>query len=520
MNISTGLVLGVAGSCVALFALGWLVAGWVRGRRAKDTRQRAEEILSDARREAEREKNQFLLRAKEEWFRARDEKERDLKERIRKFEAREQRLSEAEKQLQRKEDSLKQREGSLSRQENSLQARREALKVKEDEYAQLLSQCNVELSRVAHLAPDEAKERLLENLRKEFRAEAAQLYKSIIDTARENANKEAREIITRAIERNASDHTTETTVAVVNLPSDEIKGRIIGKDGRNIKTFESLTGVKVIVDDTPEAVVLSSFDPVKREIARLALQRLVQNGKIYPQRVEDAVSKAEQEVEKQIWRAGNEAIAEVGVGRMHPDLIRTLGRLHFRTSYGQNVLQHSIEVAKIAGALAAQLKFDVRLAKRAGLMHDIGKAVSQNTEGTHTQIGIEIAEKYSEDPVVVNAIAAHHEDEEATSLITVLVCAADAISGARPGARRDTLDGYVRRIEKLEKIADSFDNVAKAYAISAGREIRVMVQPERVSDAEARLLARDLASKIQADLEYPGEVKVTVIRECRAVSYA
>jgi ribonuclease Y len=520
MDMSTGVILGIVGSWLVVFAVGWLLAGWVRERRLKDTRQRAEELLAETRREAEREKQKFLLRAKEEWFRARDEKEKDLKQRLRKLEIKEQQLVETEKQLQRKEDSLKQREGNLTRQENSLEARRAALKVKEEEYSQLLSRYNVELSRVARLSPEEAKERLLENLRKEFRAEASQLYKSIIDRARENANKEAREIITRAIERNASDQTLETTVAVVNLPSDEIKGRIIGKDGRNIKTFESLTGVKVIVDDTPEAVVLSSYDPVKREIARVALQRLVQNGKIHPQRVEEAVAKAEQEVEKQIWRAGNEAVASVGVGRMHPDLIRILGRLHFRTSYGQNVLQHSIEVARITGALAAELKLDVRLAKRAGLLHDIGKAVSQNTEGTHTQIGIEIAQKYKEDPVVINAIAAHHEDEEATSLITVLVSAADAISGARPGARRDTLDGYVRRIEKLEKIADSFDAVAKAYAISAGREIRVMVQPERVSDPEAMLLARDIAKKIQSDLEYPGEVKVTVIRESRAVSYA
>lgn len=520
MDLSTVSILAIVASWLVVFAIGWLVAGWVRDRKSKEAREQAEQILAEARREAEREKHQVLLKAKEEWFRVRDEKERELKKRLRRLETKEQQFAETEKELQRKEDALRQREGALARQEHSLEARRAALKVKEEEYSELLARYNTELSRVARLSLEEAKERLLENLRKEFRAEAAQLYKSIIERARENANKEAREIITRAIERNASDHTVETTVAVVNLPSDEIKGRIIGKDGRNIKTFESLTGVKVIVDDTPEAVVLSSFDPVKREIARIALQRLVQNGKIHPQRVEEAVNRATQEVEKQIWRAGNEAVAEVGVGRIHPELIRMLGRLHFRTSYGQNVLQHCIEVAKVTGALAAELKLDVRLAKRAGLLHDIGKAVSQNTEGTHTQIGIEIAKKYNEDPVVINAIAAHHQDEEATSLITVLVSAADAISGARPGARRDTLDGYVRRIEKLERIADSFDAVAKAYAISAGREIRVMVQPERVSDAEARLLARDIAKRIQSDLEYPGEVKVTVIRECRAVSYA
>jgi ribonuclease Y len=309
-------------------------------------------------------------------------------------------------------------------------------------------------------------------------------------------------------------------VSVVPLPSEEVKGRIIGREGRNIKAFEQATGVKVIVDDTPEAVVLSAFDPVRREVARLSLEKLINNGKIHPQRIDEIVAQAEQEVDKSIWRAGNEAIANVGIGKVHPELIRTLGRLYYRTSYGQNVLSHSQEVAHVCGMMAAELKLDVKLAKRAALMHDIGKAISQNQEGTHTQLGMELAKKYNEDPVVINAIGSHHEDIPADNLISLLVSAADAISGSRPGARRDTLDGYVKRIDKLEKVADGFESVSKAYAISAGREIRVMVQPEKINDAEADLLASDIAKKIQQELEYPGQIKVTVIRESKATAYA
>ncbi|RMD98750.1 MAG: ribonuclease Y, partial [Calditrichaeota bacterium] len=297
-------------------------------------------------------------------------------------------------------------------------------------------------------------------------------------------------------------------------------GRIIGRDGRNIKTFEQLSGVKLIVDDTPEAVVLSSFDPVKREIARIALEKLIQNGKIHPQRIEETLKQAEQEVEKTVWRAGNEVVAAVGIGKIHPDLIRTLGKLYYRTSYGQNVLMHSKEVALLCGTMAAELRLDTKLAKRSGLLHDIGKAVSQSQEGTHTQLGYELCKKYNENPIVLNAIASHHEDVPADNLYSVLVAAADAISGSRPGARRDTLEGYVRRIERLEKLADSFYGVEKSYAISAGRELRVIVQPEKVSDAQADLLASEIAKKIQEDLDYPGQVKVTVIRESRAATYA
>lgn len=488
-----------------------------RLRRAKST---ARELLNEAQREAEHKKKQFLNQAKEEWFRTRDEQESKLKQRHKKVEEREDRLDEREKKLQRREDILKQREGLVSQKEHEISSQREALHTKEEELHRLIQQQNSELSRIAQFSIEEAKQLLLENLRIEFTKDAADIYKEIVDRAKDNANREARRILTMSIERLAAEHAAETSVSVVALPSEEVKGRIIGRDGRNIKTFEQLTGVKVIVDDTPEAVVLSAFDPVRREVARQALEKLIDNGKIHPQRIEEIVAQAEAEVEKAMWREGNQAVASVGIGKIPPDLIRMLGRLYFRGSYGQNVLTHSIEVANLCGFMAAELKMDAKLAKRAGLLHDIGKAVSQNQEGTHTQLGMELAKKYNEDPVVINAIGSHHEDIPADNLISVLVSTADAISGSRPGARRDTLEGYVKRIEKLEKVADSFEAVAKAYAISAGRELRVMVQPEKISDAEADLLAADIAKKIQNELEYPGQIKVTVIRETKATAYA
>ncbi|RMD86627.1 MAG: ribonuclease Y [Calditrichaeota bacterium] len=504
---------------LGLFVTGWFVSNIYYKIKYKKARKTAEEIIAEAEREAERAKHKAVIQAKEKWYAVRDEQEKRIKAKQRKLDDLERQLLDTERSLSRKENLLNHKENKLLALERKLEDRKESLKNKEAELDRIIQQQNATLSRVAQLSIEEAKQLLLENLSKEYKAEAAQIYKELVDTARENALKEARKIITMAIEKSAADHCVETTVSVVNLPSEEVKGRIIGKDGRNIKAFEMATGIKVIVDDTPEAVVLSGFDPVKREVARIALENLIRSNKINPQRIEDVVKDAEEEVEKLIWRAGNEAVAKVGVGRMHPELIRMLGRLKYRTSYGQNVLQHSIEVATLVGAMAAELKLDVKLARRAGLLHDIGKAVSQNAEGTHTQLGVEIAKKYKEDPVVINAIASHHEDVPATSLISVLVSAADSISGSRPGARRDTLDGYIRRIESIEKVADSFDLVAKAYAISAGREVRVMVKPEKVTDAEAELLARDIAKKIESDLEYPGQIKVTVIRESRAVSY-
>ncbi|MFQ5824910.1 MAG: ribonuclease Y [bacterium] len=520
MDISLVSVLSYVSLGLVLFVFGWFASDFISKKKFKNAKIQAEEIISEARKNAERTKNKVILKAKEEWFKIRDEQENRLKSRQKKSEDLERELLEKVKSLSRKENAISQKESKLNNKETVLLEQKEALKTKEVGLNRIIQQQNNTLSKLTQISIEEAKAILLENLKKEYKAEAAQIYKDYIDKVRENATKEARKIITMAIEKNAADHCVETTVSVVSLPSEEVKGRIIGRDGRNIKAFEMATGVKVIVDDTPEAVVLSGFDSVRREVARLALENLIKNNKIHPQKIEEVVKNAEKEVKKLIWRAGNEAIAKVGVGRMHPDLIRMVGRLKYRTSYGQNVLQHSVEVATLTGAMATELKLEVKLAKRAGLLHDIGKAVSQNMEGTHTEIGIEIAKKYKEDPVVINAIASHHEDEVPTSLISVLVGAADSISGARPGARRDTLDGYIRRIENLEKVADSFDLVAKAYAISAGREVRVIVQPEKVSDAQADLLARDIANKIQTDLEYPGQIKVTVIRETRALSYA
>ena len=515
----SNLIITAAVGLVA-FAAAWFLAQAVIQARLRKAQGTAVDILEQAKKEADRQKNQIIVKAKEEWFRHRDEQENQFKQRLRKVEESEARAEERDKKLNRREDTLKQRENLAVQKEHEVGAQRETLRLKEEEAVRLIKQQQAELTRISQFSIDEAKQQLFENLRRDFNKEAADLYKTIVDEAKTNATREAKRILTMTIESIASEHASETSVSVVPLPSEEVKGRIIGREGRNIKAFEQATGVKVIVDDTPEAVVLSAFDPVRREVARLSLEKLINNGKIHPQRIDEIVAQAEQEVDKSIWRAGNEAIANVGIGKVHPDLIRTLGRLYYRTSYGQNVLAHSQEVAHVCGMMAAELKLDVKLAKRAALMHDIGKAISQNQEGTHTQLGMELAKKYNEDPVVINAIGSHHEDIPADNLISLLVSAADAISGSRPGARRDTLDGYVKRIDKLEKVADEFEFVSKAYAISAGREIRVMVQPEKIGDAEADLLASDIAKKIQQELEYPGQIKVTVIRETRATSYA
>jgi ribonuclease Y len=520
MELTTTSIIGYAVTAVLFMLAGWIASNFIGRLGIRVANQKSKEIIAEAERKAERAKQKIILEAKEQWYKTRDEFEKKLKGRQAKIEQIEQDYFEKSKKLKRRDNEISQRERGLKSKERSLLEQKEALKTKETELSKIIHEQNMTLSRIAQVSMDDAKERLMENLKRDYKDEAAEIFKELVDKAKENAAKEARKIITMAIEKNAADHCVETTVSVIPLPTEELKGRIIGRDGRNIKAFEQATGVKVIVDDTPEAVVLSAFDPVRREVARLALDKIISNNKVNPQKIEEIVRAAEKEVEKTIWRAGNESIAKLGVGRMHPELIKTLGRLRFRSSYGQNVLQHCEEVAFLTGAMAAELKLDVKLAKRAGLLHDIGKAESQEKEGTHTQIGIEIAKKYNENSVVINAIASHHEDEAATSLISTLVACADSISGARPGARRDTLDGYVRRIDNLEKVADSFDLVTKAYAISAGREVRVIVQPEKVSDAQASLLASEIAQKIHSDLEYPGQIKVTVIRESRAVSYA
>jgi len=520
MNLGSDNMLLSLATVMLFVGVGWALAVVTAHLRKRSAKSQAEQIVTESRKRGDREKQKVILQAKEEWFRVRGEEENKLKARQRELDLREKEIANSEKTMLRHENELSQQESAIRSKERELEEQKEAFKTKEHELTKLLREQNLALSRVANFTQEEARELLLENLKRDYKKEAANIYKEMVNKAKDNASREAKKIITMAIEKNAADHCVETTVSVVPLPSDDLKGRIIGRDGRNIKAFEQATGVKVIVDDTPEAVVLSGFDPVRREVARLALNKIISNNRVHPNKIEEMVRSAEKEVDKMIWRAGNEIIARLGVGRVHPDLIKILGRLRFRSSYGQNVLQHCEEVATLTGAMAAELKLDVKLAKRAGLLHDIGKAMSQDQEGTHVQIGLEIGKKFKEGPVVLNAIASHHEDEPKTSLISELVACADSISGARPGARRDTLDGYIRRIENLEKVADSFDLVNKAYAISAGREVRVMVQPEKVSDAEANLLAAEIAQKIESELEYPGQIKVTVIREIRAVSYA
>ena len=475
--------------------------------------EKARQIIDEALRTAETKKREALLEAKEEALRMKNDSEREARDRR----AEVQRY---EKRVLAKEEALDKKAGALENREARLAAKEEDLKKKHAEADHILGQRVQELERISGLTSEQAKEYLLKTVEDEVKIDTAKLYKELESRAKEDAGKKAKEYVVTAIQRCAADYVAETTISVVQLPNDEMKGRIIGREGRNIRALETMTGVDLIIDDTPEAVILSGFDPIRREVARIALEKLIVDGRIHPARIEEMVEKAQREVEAIIREEGESACLEVGVHGIHPELVRLLGRMKFRSSYGQNALKHSIEVAYLTGFLAGEVGVDVRIAKRAGLLHDIGKSIDHEVEGSHVQIGADLCRKYKESQTVINAVEAHHGDVEPESLIACLVQAADAISAARPGARRETLETYTKRLKQLEDITNSFKGVDKSFAIQAGREIRIMVVPEQVSDADMVLMARDISKQIEAELEYPGQIKVSLIRESRVVDYA
>jgi ribonuclease Y len=475
--------------------------------------EQAKKIIDNAHRTAAEKKKEALLEAKDEIHKARNEAEKEIKERRNE-------ISRQERRIQQKEENLDKKTESVEKKEEKMNEKMKELDVQKEKVEKVRVQQLEELERISGLSVEEAKQFLLKNVESEVRHEAAIMIRDIESQAKEEAEKKAKNIIGLAIQKCAADHVAETTVSVVSLPSDEMKGRIIGREGRNIRTIESLTGVELIIDDTPEAVIISSFDPIRREVARLALEKLIMDGRIHPARIEEMVERAQKEVDATIKQEGEQATFDTGVHGLHPELIKLLGRLRFRTSYGQNVLKHSIEVAHVAGIMAGELGVDVTLAKRAGLLHDIGKAVDHEIEGSHVTIGVDLARKYKESQSVIHAIEAHHGDVEAQSVVACLVQAADAISAARPGARRENIETYIKRLQKLEEIATSFDGVEKSFAIQAGREVRIMVKPDRIGDGDMEFIAREIVKKIESEMEYPGQIKVNIIRETRTVAYA
>ena len=474
---------------------------------------KAREIIDEALKTAEAKKREGLLEVKEESIRTKNELDREIKERRAE-------VTRYERHVQQKEENIDKKTDAIEKKEAYLAKREEEMRKQKEEISRLNEQRVQELERISGLTSDQAKDYLLKIVEDDVKHESAKMIKEMEHRAKEEADKKAKEYVVNAIQKCAADHVSEATISVVQLPSDEMKGRIIGREGRNIRTLETLTGVDLIIDDTPEAVVLSGFDPIRREVARIALEKLIVDGRIHPARIEEMVEKAQREVETMIKEEGEAAVLEVGVHGIHPELVRLLGKMKFRTSYGQNALKHSIEVAHLSGLLAAELGLDVRLAKRAGLLHDIGKAVDHEMEGSHIQLGAELCRKYKESATVINAVESHHGDVEPTSLIACIVQAADTISAARPGARRETLETYTSRLKQLEDISNNFKGVDKSFAIQAGREVRVMVVPEQISDADMVLLARDISKQIEAELEYPGQIKVNVIRESRVTDYA
>ena len=510
--IATAIIAAVVGLAIGIVA-GYFTRKNISEAKIGEADSLAKNIIDQANKDAETIKKEKLLEAKEEIHKFRSDAEKENRERRSELQKYERRVIQKEESLDRKQQSIESKESNLNQKLRAVDEKQkevEAIKVKQLE----------KLEDISGITSEKAKDIILSNAEKEVRHEMSIMIKEIETQAKEDAEKKSREIIGYAIQKCAADHVAETTVTVVNLPNDEMKGRIIGREGRNIRTLETLTGIDLIIDDTPEAVILSGFDPIRREIARIALEKLISDGRIHPARIEEMVEKAKKEVDNIIKEYGEQAIFETGVHSLHPELVKLLGRLNYRTSYGQNVLKHSIEVAHIAGIMAAEIGADIKLAKRAGLLHDIGKAVDHEMEGTHVEIGMDLLRRYKESKDVIHAMSTHHGDYEPQTVEAVLVTAADAISAARPGARRETLEAYIKRLEKLEEIANSYEGVDKSFAIQAGREIRIMVKPEKINDEEIHLLARDITKKIEEELEYPGQIKVSIIRETRAVEYA
>ncbi len=511
-KIAISIVIAIIALLIGVL-VGYIIRKTVGEKAIGSAEQKARNLILDAENRSETIRKEYVLEAKEEAHKLRSDADREIRERRAEISKSERRVVQKEESIDRKLENIEKKEASITNKEQAIIAKRKELD-------HVVEQQMEELEKISGYSVEEAKEILLANTEKEVRYEASVMIKDIEAKAKEEADKKAKEIITGAIQRCAADHVAESTVSVVPLPNDEMKGRIIGREGRNIRSIETLTGIDLIIDDTPEAVILSGFDPVRREVARLSLEKLIVDGRIHPARIEETIKKAEREVNATIKEEGEQATFDVGIHNLHPELVKLLGRLKYRTSYGQNVLKHSVEVAHLAGLMAGELGLDVTLAKRAGLLHDIGKAMDHEKEGTHVDLGIEVLKKYKESTAVINGMAAHHGDYEPKSMEAVLVAAADALSAARPGARRETLETYIKRLEKLEEIANTTPGVDKSFAIQAGREIRIIVNPEEVTDESIVFLARDVSKKIESELEYPGQIKVNVVRETRAVDYA
>ena len=517
MSISMIIIISVLATLIVVAPITWVLAIAYRKNayesKIGSAEEKSREIIDEALKTAETKKREALLEAKEESLKTKNELDKETKERRAELQRYERRVLSKEENLDKKSEAMERKEAGLA-------AREEALNKKHNEVDELREKGLQELERISGLTSEQAKEYLLKSVEDDVKHDTAKMIKEMESRAKEEADKKAKEYVVTAIQRCAADHVAETTVSVVQLPNDEMKGRIIGREGRNIRTLETLTGVELIIDDTPEAVVLSGFDPVRREVARIALERLIVDGRIHPARIEEMVEKAQKEVETNMREDGEAATLEVGIHGIHPELVKLLGKMKFRTSYGQNALKHSIEVAQLAGLLAGEIGVDVRLAKRAGLLHDIGKSIDHEVEGSHVQLGSELCRKYKESAVVINSVESHHGDVEPESLIACIVQAADTISAARPGARRETLETYTNRLKQLEDISDSFKGVDKSFAIQAGREVRVMVVPDQINDDSMVLLARDISKRIEESMEYPGQIKVNVIRESRVTDYA